>query len=131
MHFLLVFIILVLAATSIALPRGSHLPRTIPVDSVEKHEDDHIQTLPANRPESVQPIEMLQLGWDTFHHMRPQAEELFEYLQMQDLTAGLENLFLRLNPGGDSKAQFVRSEPIVDIEDDGNFTVIPPERPAS
>lgn len=28
-------------------------------------------------------------------------------------------------------ANFVRSEPIVDVEEDGNFTVTPPERPAS
>ena len=44
---------------------------------------------------------MLQLDWDIFPHMRPQVEELFEYLQMRDLTSGLENLFLRVNPGGE------------------------------
>ena len=53
MLFFLVFIILVLAATSLALPRGSHLPRTTPADSVEEHEDEHVQALPADRPENA------------------------------------------------------------------------------
>lgn len=63
--------------------------------------------------------------------MRREVEELFEYLQMAGLTPGLENLFLRAKPEENGKPQFVKSEPIVDIEEDGNFTVTPPERPAS
>lgn len=74
---------------------------------------------------------MLQLGWGSLPHMRRQVEGLFEYLQMADLTPGLEKLFLRAKPGENGKAQFVKSEPIMDIEEDGNFTVTPPERPAS
>jgi hypothetical protein len=134
MLFFLVFIITILSATSLALPHGSHLPRSTPADSAKEHEDEHVQALLADCPEKLQPLEAaeeLPLDWDIFPHMRPQVEELFESLQMRDFISSLENLFLRVNHEENGNAQFVRSEPIMDIEEDGNFTVTPPERPAS
>lgn len=134
MLFFPVFTIFILFATSLAFPQGNRLPRHTPADLVEEHEDEHVQSQRADCPERVQLLEaaeMLQLDRDTLHHMTAQVEGLFEYLQMGDLTTSLENLFSRVNSGENGKAQFVRSEPIVDIEEDGNFTVTPPERPAS
>ena len=43
----------------------------------------------------------------------------------------LGNLFVIDAGGEDWKEQFVNSEPIIEIEEEGNFTVTPPERPAS
>lgn len=134
MLFFPVFTIFILFATSLAFPQGIRLPSHTPTDLFEQHADKYVQSQPADRPERVQPLEgaeMLQSDRDILPPVTAQVGGLFKYLQMGDLPSSLDDLFSPMNSGENGKAQFVRSEPIVDIEEDGNFTVTPPERPAS